>query len=187
MRGSRAPKACAASAATADIGPMPSTKPQNRIRCVSATAATAPSPSRPINARSVVIMAIWPSCVSAIGQASLMVSRSSLRQMAGALASPLTMVPGSDMARHHTGGRGSRKAISIACRADQELVIAVAACDRRRNDACDTPALAGHEGCDVVTDRRMSLRIANHALFQMLAATFELRLDQRNEPGGRTQ
>src|SRR5262245_32361229 len=32
MRGSRAPKACAASGATADTGPIPSTNPTNRIR-----------------------------------------------------------------------------------------------------------------------------------------------------------
>ena len=42
------------------------------------------SPRRPINARSVVIMAIWPSCVSAIGHASLIVSIMSVRHTARA-------------------------------------------------------------------------------------------------------
>ena len=36
MRGLRAPNACAASGATAETGPMPSTNPTNRIRCASA-------------------------------------------------------------------------------------------------------------------------------------------------------
>ena len=53
---------------------MPKVKLMKKTVCASAAAATATSPSRPINARSVVIIAICPSCVSAIGTASLSVS-----------------------------------------------------------------------------------------------------------------
>ena len=112
-RGLRAPNACAASGATAETGPMPRTNPTNRIRCARPTAAMACSPRRPINARSVVIMAIWPSCVSAIGHASLIVSIMSVRHGArlGCAGAPAaTMVRGNVMARHHKECRGKRKA-----------------------------------------------------------------------------
>ena len=109
---------------------MPNTKPRNRIRCASPTDATAASPSRPISARSVVIIAIWPSWVSAIGQASLTVSAISVRQTklspCGAEVAAV-MVPRWVMARHHNGCRGKRKASLAAPRRDQEFVIAVAA------------------------------------------------------------
>ncbi len=57
--------------------PMPKVKVMKNTELASAAAATAPSPSRPTSARSVVIIAICPSCVSAIGTASLSVSVSS--------------------------------------------------------------------------------------------------------------
>jgi hypothetical protein len=76
---------------------MPSTNPRNKIRWASATPAIAPSPSLPIRARSVVIMAICPSWVRAIGQASLAVWAISMRQLAilvdGAALAAM-MVPG---------------------------------------------------------------------------------------------
>ena len=72
-----APKACAASGATADTSPIPKVKLMKNTVWASAAAATAASPSRPIRARSVVIIAICPSCVSAIGTASLSVSANS--------------------------------------------------------------------------------------------------------------
>ena len=78
MRGLRAPNACAASGATADTSPIPKVKVTKNTVCASAAAATASSPRRPISARSVVIIAICPSCVSAIGTASLSVSVSSM-------------------------------------------------------------------------------------------------------------
>ena len=92
---------------------MPSTKPMNKMRCASPTAAIASDPSRPIKARSVVIIAIWPSWVSAIGHASLIVSAISTRKTvrpAGASGPAAAMVPGDAMARHHSGCRGKRKA-----------------------------------------------------------------------------
>ncbi len=76
-RGSRAPKACAASGATADTSPIPMVKLMKYTVPASAAAATAALPSRPMKARSVVIIAIWLSCVSAIGTASRSVSLSS--------------------------------------------------------------------------------------------------------------
>ena len=91
MRGCLAPKACAASGATADTTPMPITKATNSKVCASATAATTCSPRRPSSARSLVIIAIWPSCVSAIGQLSLTVSATSVRQIevfAGVMTAP---------------------------------------------------------------------------------------------------
>jgi hypothetical protein len=48
-------------------------------------------------ARSLVIIAIWPSCVSAIGKASLTVSLSSVRHAeirAGVMAAPAMVCPG---------------------------------------------------------------------------------------------
>ena len=100
VRGSRAPNACATSGATADIAPMPSTNTAKNIVCASDAAAIAASPSRPISARSVVIIAIWPSCVSAIGIASRIVSISSARmgRLAGAGAAALAMASDEDMA-----------------------------------------------------------------------------------------
>ena len=59
---------------------MPTVKAANSTVCASAAAASAASPSRPISTRSVVIMAIWPSWVSAMGAASRTVSASSARQ-----------------------------------------------------------------------------------------------------------
>ncbi len=55
-------------------------KAVNSTLCASAAAATALLPSRPISARSTVIMAICPSWVSASGPASLTVPISSSRQ-----------------------------------------------------------------------------------------------------------
>ena len=78
IRGSRAPNAWAANGATADISPIPKVKLTQNTVLASAAAATAASPSRPIKARSVVIIAICPSCVSAIGTASLSVSANSM-------------------------------------------------------------------------------------------------------------
>ena len=63
-RGLRAPNACAASGATAETSPMPKVKVTKNTVCASAAAATASSPSRPISARSVVMIAICPSWVS---------------------------------------------------------------------------------------------------------------------------
>ena len=77
MRGSRAPNACAASGDTAETSPMPNVKLTKNTVEASAAAATAWSPSRPTSARSVVIIAICPSWVSAIGTASRDVSVSS--------------------------------------------------------------------------------------------------------------
>jgi hypothetical protein len=55
----------------------------------SAAAATASSPSRPIKARSVVIITICPSWVSAIGTASFSVSaNSTARRPRGLAAAP---------------------------------------------------------------------------------------------------
>ena len=49
-------------------------------------------------------MAIWPSWVSAIGQASFAVSMISVRQMArSSSGADAVMVPGNVMARHHSG------------------------------------------------------------------------------------
>src|SRR5262245_34534229 len=87
-RGWRAPKACAAKGATACMKPMPSVKPTKRTVWASAAAATTLSPRRPSSIRSVVIMLIWPSWVSAIGAARRMVSRISARQMALAANAP---------------------------------------------------------------------------------------------------
>ncbi len=56
---------------------MPKVKVMKNTELASAAAATAPSPRRPTSARSVVIIAICPSCVSAIGTASFSVSVSS--------------------------------------------------------------------------------------------------------------
>jgi len=63
--------------ATADTSPIPIVKLTKYTVPASAAAATASLPRCPIKARSVVIIAICPSCVSAIGRASLMVSVSS--------------------------------------------------------------------------------------------------------------
>ncbi len=66
-----------------------------------------------MSARSVVIMAIWPSWVSAIGHASLIVSMISARQTArsdGVAGVAAAMVPGNVIARHHSGCYGNRKA-----------------------------------------------------------------------------
>jgi len=82
--GCSAPKACAASGATAETSPMPSTSAANSTVCASEAAAIACSPSRPIITRSVVSMAIWPSWVSAMGQASFRVSTASRRKGADA-------------------------------------------------------------------------------------------------------
>ncbi len=75
--GLRAPNACAASGATAETRPMPKVKLTKKTVCASDAAATASVPKRPISAMSVVIIAICPSCVSAIGTASFSVSPSS--------------------------------------------------------------------------------------------------------------
>jgi hypothetical protein len=80
MRGWRAPNACEASGATADTMPMPTVKAANSTVCASAVAATTWSPRRPSSIRSVVIMATWPSWVTAIGQARRIVSMISARQ-----------------------------------------------------------------------------------------------------------
>ncbi len=90
MRGCRAPYACEAKGATADTSPMPTVKAANSTVCASAAAASAASPRRPISTRSVVIMTIWPSWVSAIGTARRTVWASSARQRppsAGTVAS----------------------------------------------------------------------------------------------------
>ena len=84
---------------------MPTTNIVNSTVCASAAAATALSPRRPISARSLVIMAIWPSCVSAIGSASLTVSVNSSRQiLLSAGAAPTACIaPGMVMARTIVG------------------------------------------------------------------------------------
>ena len=108
IRGWHPPTYWAASGVTAETIPIPTTNTVNSTVCASAAAATALSPSRPISARSLVIMAIWPSCVSAIGSASLTVSVNSARQSAvpaGALASAADMTPGMVMARTIIGRR----------------------------------------------------------------------------------
>ncbi len=56
---------------------MPKVKLTKNTVCASAAAAMASLPRRPIIAMSVVIIAIWPSCVSASGTASFSVSESS--------------------------------------------------------------------------------------------------------------
>ena len=81
MRGLRAPNACAANGATAETSPIPKVKLTKNTVCASDAAATASPPRRPIKARSVVIIAICPSWVSAIGTASLSVSRQLEREM----------------------------------------------------------------------------------------------------------
>ena len=56
---------------------MPAVKAMKYTVPASAAAASASPPSRPMKARSVVIIAIWPSCCAAIGVASRSVSISS--------------------------------------------------------------------------------------------------------------
>src|SRR5258707_12348701 len=168
--------------------PMPNTKPRNRIRWASPTAATADSPSRPNSARSVVIMAIWPSWVSAIGQASFTVSAISFRQTkrspCGAEGAAV-IVPGTVMARHHNGCHGERKAVSALLSRNQELVIAVAAGYRGRDEPHNRPIegrdQCRHVGADPLVDRR----IAHEALFDMVRPGLELRLDQHHRLGPR--
>ena len=67
-----------ANGATAETRPMPKVKLTNSTVCASDAAATASAPRRPIMAMSVVIIAICPSWVSAIGTASFSVSASSI-------------------------------------------------------------------------------------------------------------
>ena len=57
---------------------MPKVKLTKSTVCASDAAATASAPRRPIMAMSVVIIAICPSWVSAIGTASFSVSASSI-------------------------------------------------------------------------------------------------------------
>src|SRR5947209_10330215 len=70
---------------------------------------------------------------------------------------------------------------SITLRPEQELAIAVAAEDRGGNEIEDAPAERGDKARQRVADLGMDLRIANDALLDMLAAGFELRLDQGDE------
>ena len=77
MRGLRAPNAWAANGATAETSPIPKVKLTKNTVCASDAAATASLPRRPMKARSVVIIAICPSCVSARGAARRSVSESS--------------------------------------------------------------------------------------------------------------
>src|SRR5262245_28125952 len=189
MRGWPAPKACAASGATAETGPMPNTNPTNKMRCARPTAAMAPSPSRPMSARSVVIMAIWPSWVSAMGHASLTVSIISARQTpcpARAAALATVIVPGSIMARapeptpwQEKGATGGSRAI----RGDEELAITVAAWNDRRLDAGDLPAARRDDAGDVLAYQGVKARIAHDASFRAPGARLELRFDERKQTG----
>ena len=81
-------------------------------------------------------MAIWPSWVSAIGQASFD-RLDDLGAPDGAIVAAsraAVMVPGDVMARHHSGWCGKRKAgvNSGAGRSYEEFAIAVAAGNRAR-------------------------------------------------------
>src|ERR1043166_531749 len=69
---------------------------------------------------------------------------------------------------------------------EQELAVAVAARDRRRDDAGDAPAQPRDEARDVLAYGRVHLRVA-HDPFLDAASGFELRLDQRDHPRGRPQ
>ena len=67
---------------------MPTVKAANSTVCASAAAASAASPSRPISARSVVIMTTWPSWISASGSANRTVSTTSARQRPARVGTP---------------------------------------------------------------------------------------------------
>src|ERR1700737_162459 len=67
---------------------------------------------------------------------------------------------------------------SLMARADEELAVAVAAGNRRGNDAGHLPAERVDARRDVVAHRPMNIRIARDAFFQLAASGLELRLDQ---------
>ena len=76
---------------------------------------------------------------------------------------------------------------SGAMRADEEFAIAVAARNRRGNDAADAPAARRDEGRDIVAHGNMNERVSHDALLDMSPAGFELRLDQRQQVRRRLQ
>src|SRR5215471_16866499 len=76
---------------------------------------------------------------------------------------------------------------STTFRPDEKFAVAVAARDRRGDEAAHTPALGGKECHDVIADRGVHGRIAHDALFDRLARSLELRLDERHDCGARTQ
>ena len=69
----------------------------------------------------------------------------------------------------------------LARRAQQKFDIAVAAADRRRNKAQHAPAERGDASGDIVADSDVNGSIAHDAFLDERAASFELRLDQRDE------
>ena len=68
---------------------MPTQNAANSTVCASAVAATTWSPRRPSSIKSVVIMAIWPSCVRAIGHDKRSVSMISARQRLSCAGCPM--------------------------------------------------------------------------------------------------
>src|SRR5579864_5001180 len=71
---------------------------------------------------------------------------------------------------------------SIMAGPDEEFAIAVAARDRRGDDAENVPAERRDACRDRIADFRMNLQVAHDPLADMLSPSFELRLDQRDEP-----
>src|SRR5262249_41937167 len=63
---------------------------------------------------------------------------------------------------------------------EQKLAIAVAARNRRWNNAGDRPSQRGNKAGDVLAHSRVHLRVAHDALLEVALAGFELRLDQRD-------
>ena len=156
---------------------MPSTKPTNRIRCASPTAATA-SLAEPADQREV---GRHHGDLAELGQRDRPSELDRFddlgapRRVTGRRSRPAAaMVPGNVMARHHSGCRGKRKAghargLQALVRGDEEFAVAVAARDRRGDDAADVPAERRDERRDVVADRGVNERIAHDALLDQCA------------------
>src|SRR5579863_4478309 len=72
---------------------------------------------------------------------------------------------------------------STTLRLDEKFAIAVAAHDRRGDDAAHAPAARGDELCDAGADRGMQIGVAHDALLDRAASRLELRLDQRDQSG----
>ncbi len=68
---------------------------------------------------------------------------------------------------------------------NEKLAIAVAALDRRRNDAAYTPAQSFDFAFDARANLCVNFLVAHHALLHRGAPGFELRLDQRDKIGAR--
>src|SRR5438270_7234015 len=72
---------------------------------------------------------------------------------------------------------------SVTRRSEQELAIAFAAGDRRRDDAGDLPTERSHALGDVIAHTGLNLRVPHDPLLEVPAPRLELRLDQRDEVG----